>query len=156
MLIHDKAIKMLEPADYLVIEEEHNLLEKFLNDLHDSCTTLDTLDKIKEHEVLACYRGRLPSFLLFVSELVAKHFDNEEAIMLSRPHVTEEHEYFRTHRQAHTDILRKLDALVSECFTFEDHISTVEIYHQFYDKLSALFDEHDRSFYDPFIQSTKT
>ncbi|MGB7816192.1 MAG: hypothetical protein WBL28_07560 [Methylotenera sp.] len=156
MLIHDKAIKSLSPADRLVIDEEHALLEKFLKDLHDSCTTLDTLDQVKDREELASYRGRLPSFLLYVSELVARHFETEETIMLSRPHVTEKYEYFRIHRQAHLDILRKLDALVSECFTFDDHKNTADVYHQFYDKLSALFEEHDRNFDDPFIQSTKT
>jgi hemerythrin len=155
MLIHDKAIKTLKPADYLAIEEDHAQLEKFLNELRDSCAVLDKLDQVNDHEKLASYRGRLSSCLLYISELVTKHFDTEETIMLSRPHVTEEYEYFRKHRQAHADILRKLDALVNECFTFEDHISTVEIYHQFYDRLSALFDEHDRTFDDPFMQSTK-
>jgi len=155
MLIHDKAIKALKPEDYLVIEEEHALLEKFLKELQETCSKLDKLDRVRDHEELACYRGRLSSCLLYISELVAKHFDNEETIMLSRPHVTEEYEYFRTHRQAHTEILRKLDALVNECFTYEDHVSTVKIYHQFYDKLSAFFDEHDRTFDDPFLQSTK-
>ncbi len=155
MLIHDKAIKALRPADYLVIEEEHALLDKFLKELQDSCSKLDKLDQVRDHEKLASYRGRLSSCLLYISELVAKHFDTEETIMLSRPHVTEEYECFRTHQQAHTDILRKLDALVNECFTFEDHVSTVKIYHQFHDRLSALFDEHDHSFDDPFMQSTK-
>ena len=156
MSIHDKAIKALKPADYLAIEKEHALLKKFLHDLHDACLALDKLDQVSDHEALASYRGRLPSFLLYITELVANHFEHEEKIMLSRPHVTEEYEYFRAHRQAHAGIVRKLDALVSNCFALNTHKTIAEIYHLFYKSLLDLFEEHDRAFDDPFIQSTKT
>ena len=76
--------------------------------------------------------------------------------MLSRPNVTENYEYFRAHRQAHADIVRKLDAVVSNCFTLAAHKTTAEIYHLFYKSISNLFEEHDRAFDDPFLQSTKT
>jgi len=32
MLVHNQAIKELAPADYLIIEKEHALLEKFLSE----------------------------------------------------------------------------------------------------------------------------
>lgn len=156
MSIHDKAIKALKPADYLAIEKEHALLEKFLHDLHDACLALDKLDLVIDREAVASYSGRLPTFLLYITELVANHFEHEEKIMLSRPNVTEKYEYFRAHRQAHADIVRKLDALVSNCFTLDAHKTTAEIYHLFYKSISSLFEEHDRAFDDPFLQSTKT
>jgi hemerythrin len=157
MLIHNKAVKKLAPADYSIIEEEHEQLKRFLDDLHDTCCHLDALAKQGvESEKSATYRGRLPSFLFYVTELATKHFNHEEAIMLSRPNVTEEYKYFRAHKQAHTEILEKLDILVDECFSLDTQVSIVEIYHQFHKKLSSVFEEHDRAFDDPFIQSTKT
>ncbi len=157
MLIHDKAVKKLAPADYIVIEEEHEQLKRFLDDLHDTCCQLDSLVKQgTESEKTATYRGRLSSFLFYVTELATKHFYHEEAIMLSRPNVTEEYIYFRTHKQAHEQILEKLDILVDECFSLDTQVNIAEIYHQFHKNLSDLFEEHDRAFDDPFIQSTKT
>ncbi len=156
MLIHDKAVKRLAPADYIMIEEEHGQLKRFLDDLQDTCFRLDKLAKQEAaSEQIATYRGRLPSFLFYVTELATKHFSHEEAIMLSRPNVTEDDKYFRMHQQAHTEIIQKLDILVGECFSLDTQVSIAEIYHQFHQKLSALFEEHDRAFDDPFIQSTK-
>ncbi len=157
MLIHDKAVKKLAPADYIIIEEEHVQLKRFLDDLHDTCCQLDTLvEQGSEGEKTATYRGRLPSFLFYVTELATKHFNHEEAIMLSRPNVTEEYNYFRAHKQAHTEILEKLDILVDKCFSLDTQVGIAEIYHQFHKKLSDLFEEHDCAFDDPFILSTKT
>jgi hemerythrin len=157
MLIHDNAVKRLAPADYIMIEEEHGQLKKFLDDLQDTCLRLDTiLTQETASDLTATYRGRLPSFLFYITELVAKHFSHEEAIMLSRPKVTDDDKYFRRHQQAHTEIIQKLDILVDECFSLDTQVSIAEIYHQFHQKLSALFEEHDRAFDDPFIQSTKS
>jgi hypothetical protein len=156
MLIHDKAVKKLAPADYSLIEEEHNQLKRFLDDLQDTCLRLDTLaTQETANDLTATYRGRLPSFLFYVTELAAKHFSHEEAIMLSRPKVTDDDRHFRMHQQSHAEIIEKLDILVDECFSMDAQLSIAEIYHQFHQKLSALFEEHDRDFDDPFIQSTK-
>jgi hemerythrin len=159
MSIHDQAIKALAPADYLVIEKEHQLLEKFLSDLGNacSCSKLDKLPDCKrcDHEMQTSCQGRLPSFLYYVMDIAANHFDHEEAIMLSRPHVTEDYTYFRIHQQAHADIMQKLNALVEECLALKDDANTAEVYTQFYKELSDIFEEHDKSFDDPFILSTK-
>jgi hypothetical protein len=156
MLIHDKAVKRLAPADYIVIEEEHEQLKRFLDDLQDTCLRLDTLvTQETANDITTTYRGRLPSFLFYVTELASKHFSHEEAIMLSRPKVTDDDRYFRMHQQAHIEIIQKLDILVDECFSLDTQVSIAEIYRQFHQKLSALFEEHDRAFDDPFIQSTK-
>lgn len=159
-MIHDKAIKALSPADYLIIEKEHALLGKFLNDLRNACACCNW-DKLPDcqscdTEKKASCQGRLPSFLFYVIDLAAKHFDHEEKIMLNRPHVTKEYEYFRAHRQAHADIIQKLNTLVDKCFSLDNQSNTAEIYRQFYKELSDLFEEHDRTFDDPFLQSTKT
>ncbi len=160
MSVHHKAIKALTPADYLIIEKEHALLEKFLRDLKEacSCSNLDKLPSCKtcDHEKQTSCQGRLPSFLHYVIDLAANHFEHEEAIMLSRPHVTEQYEYFRIHQRAHADIMEKLNTLVEECFSLDDQDNTADIYTQLYEKLSSIFEEHDRSFDDPFILSTKT
>lgn len=37
MVVHNQAINGLAPADYFVIEQEHKLLEQYLNDLRDTC-----------------------------------------------------------------------------------------------------------------------
>lgn len=159
MSIHDQAIKALAPADYLMIEKEHQQLDKFLRDLKDacSCSKLDSRPDCKrcDHEMQTSCQGRLPSFLYYVIDLAANHFDHEEAIMLSRPHVTENYEYFRIHQQAHAGIMQQLNALVEECFALKDGVNTAEVYMRFYKKLSDIFEAHDKSFDDPFILSTK-
>ncbi len=159
MLIHSQAIKELAPTDYLIIEKEHKLLEKYLTDLRDACacSNLDKLPDCKtcDNEKQSSCQGRLPSFLFHIIDLATKHFDHEEAIMLSRPHVTRQYEYFRVHQQAHEDILQKLNTLVDECLTLGKHNNTADIYSEFYKKLSDLFEKHDQFFDDPFIESTK-
>jgi hypothetical protein len=159
MSVHSKAIKELAPADYLIIEKEHAQLEKFLIELRNACAC-SNLDKLPEcnpceHEQQTSCQGRLPSFLFYVIDLAADHFDHEEAIMLSRPHATEQHEYIHIHQQAHIAIMQELNALIDKYFSLSDTNSTAEIYTQFYKNLSDLFEEHDRSFDGPFILSTK-
>ncbi len=158
MLVHNKAINKLAPADYLVIEKEHKSLEKYLSDLREACAC-SSLDKISncqtcDHEKQTSCLGRLPSFLFHIIDLASVHFDHEETIMLSRPHVTEHYEYFRAHHQAHVDILHNLQALVDECLSLRNQGNTPEIYRQFFEKISYMFEEHDRVFDDPFIEST--
>jgi hemerythrin len=159
MAVHIQAIKALAPADYLLIEREHALLENFLHDLRSACacSNLDNTPDCKrcDHEMQASCKGRLPSFLYYLIELAANHFEHEEAIMLSRPHVTESYEYFRIHQQAHVEIMRKLNALVDECFTLDNDHNPAEVYIRFYEQLSAIFEEHDQAFDDPFILSTQ-
>ena len=157
MVIHLQAIRRLAPADYLLIEKEHAQLERFLYDIRDTCCNLDNLLNCQScsSEKLASCRGRLPSFLHDVIELADKHFYHEETIMLSRPHITEEYEYFRIHHQAHEDIMKKLIALRGESSSLDKQGNTAEGYRLFYKKLSDLLEEHDRSFDDPFVQSTK-
>lgn len=160
MSIHTDAIKALTEADYLLIEKEHQLLEKFLADLRDACACSrpDVQPDCKncDREKQTSCQGRLPSFLHYVIDLAADHFDHEEAIMLSRPHVTEDYEYFRLHKLAHAQIMQQLNALVDECFALNSEYSTAQVYQQLYERLSDIFEAHDKAFDDPFIQSTHT
>jgi len=131
MVIHNQAIKELAPADYRVIEKEHKLLEKYLNDLRDACAC-SNLDKVLncqvcDHEKQASCQGRLHSFLFCIFELAAKHFEHEEAIMLRRPHVTKENEHYRNHHQDHAEIMQKLHALVDECLSLRSKSNIPEI-----------------------------
>jgi hemerythrin len=157
MVIHVQAIKKLAAADYLLIEKEHALLERFLGDLRDTCCNLDNLLNCQScgNEKLASCRGRWPSFAHDIVELAGKHFYHEESIMLGRQHVTEEYEYFRIHHQAHVDVMQKLYALLDECSLLDEQGNTDESYRQFYKQLTDLLEEHDHCFDDPFIQSTK-
>lgn len=158
MLVHGQAIKELAPADYLMIKNEHKLLEKYLDNLRDACACSNLgkppeSQRCMQEQQTSC-QGRLPSFLFHIIDLAGKHFDHEETIMLSRPHVTRDYEYFRIHQQAHADVMRKLNALSDECLLLRDKHNTAEIYKQFHEKLSSIFNEHDRNFDDPFIEST--
>jgi len=158
MLVHRQAIIGLAPADYLVIETEHKLLDKYLSDLRDACACsnigklLDCQGCTREQQT-SC-QGRLPSFLLHIIDLAGEHFAHEETIMLSRPHVTSDSEYFCIHQQAHVDLLQKLYALSDECLSLRNEGNTAEIFRQFHKTLTDLFEEHDRNFDDPFIEST--
>jgi len=158
MLLHDQALKNLAPEDYLLIEKEHAQLEQFLADLANACACA-RIDKPAEHidcdaERQASCQGRLASYLYYVGDVAAKHFDHEEKIMLSRPHVTEDYQYFRLHRLAHIEILQNLNDLVDKCCALGKLGNTAEIYQQFHRELSDMFAAHDRAFNDPFIAST--
>lgn len=158
MLVHQKAIGKLAPADYLVIETEHKLLEKYLDDLRDACECSKTeiLANCQgcDYEQQSSCLGRLPSFLLHIVNLARDHFDHEEAIMLNRPQVTEDSEYFRLHQQAHNELMQNLHDLSEECLLLRNEGNAAEIYGQFHQRLSELLAEHDRDFDDPFIAST--
>jgi hemerythrin len=160
MVLHHQAVKNLGTEDYLVIAKEHALLEKFLDDLRDACACCKLGEQVNcttcDAEMRASCQGRLPSFLYYVIDLAAKHFDHEEKIMLSRPHVTKDYEYFRVHHQAHVEIMQKLNALIDQCFSLDENTDTGSVYRQFHQALSELFNQHDHAFDDPFIESTKT
>jgi len=160
MSLHNQAVKELGVEDYLVIEEEHDLLQKFLVDLMNACAcsnlkNLDSCATCNKEKQASC-QGRLPSFLYYVIHLAAKHFDHEEKIMLSRPHVTWDYKYFQLHHQAHADIMEKLNSLVDKCFALEKLNNPANTYRQFHQTLSDIFEAHDLEFDDPFIESTQS
>ena len=159
MIAHNEAINGLSPADYLIIEKEHKLLEMYLSNLLEacSCSNLENRQDFQtcDQEQQASCLGRLPSFLFHIIELSGRHFDSEETIMRSRPHVTESYEYFHAHRLAHANIMEKLQVLTDDCLLQRNKGNAAEIYHRFYSEISSLFTEHDILFDDPFIKSTK-
>jgi hemerythrin len=146
----------LLPEDYIQIENEHKQLNRFLSDLHDTCCSLDNeLDcKSCTREKVASCRGRFPSFLYRMLETTGTHYNHEESIMLARPNITEKNEYFRAHHQAHSDIIKAVKIIAEECKALEQQALTAEGYRLMHQKISTLFEEHDRSFDTPFIQST--
>ena len=158
MLVHSKAINKLAPSDYAMIKREHKQLEKYLADLHDACACsllpdYDAPDCANEQQT-SC-QGRMPSFLFHIIDLAGRHFDHEESIMLSRPKISENNDYFRVHRQAHLDIMKNLQGLADNYFSVTKKSNTAEVYRLFYGKIAGIFDEHDSQFDDPFIESTK-
>ena len=158
MSMHDKAIKELSPADYLVIEQEHKLLEKYLIDLRDACA-LSAAGKLAdchtcEHDVTSC-QGRLPSFLFYIIELAIRHFEHEEAIMLSKSQLTENYKYFRAHHEAHIEIVQTLQTLIDESLSLRNEDTTPDIYRHFYENISDIFERHSQRFDAPFIKPTQ-
>lgn len=156
MPIHQNNIKTLSAADYHQIEREHERLERYLADLRETCWNLDTglgCDSCGSEKLASCH-GRMHSFLHDVLDITGKHFLNEETIMLSRPHVSEDYAYYRAHHQAHLQVMRALKATVEQCALLDRQHNTVSAYRELYGKISALFEEHSRAFDDPFIQST--
>lgn len=148
--------KGLSPDDYVLIESEHAKLEKFLSDIEDTCLHLDSrlnCESCSSLKFASCY-GRLPSFLYDLAEITDQHFYHEESIMLSRPHVTEEYEYFRVHRQAHVNIILALKEIAGECASLLKQRVIADGYRKLYQKVSDLFEDHERSFDAPFIRST--
>jgi hemerythrin len=159
MLVHNEAINRLAPADYQMIEKEHELLKKYLSDLHQACAcshsvTVPNDQSCNQGKQTSC-QGRLPSFLFYIIDLAAIHFDHEEKIMLSRPQVNENYEYFQFHHQAHIDLMQNLQALADEYLSIRDKENIAGVYRHYYEKISDLFEQHDRLFDDPFITSTK-
>jgi hypothetical protein len=158
MLVHSKAINKLAPSDYAMIEKEHQQLEKYLADLRDACACSLLPDSdgpaCSKEQQTSC-QGRMPSFLFHIIDLAGRHFDHEESIMLSRPNISENNDYFRVHRQAHLDIMKTLQGLADNYFDVTEKSGAAEVYRLFYEKIAGIFDEHDRQFDDPFIESTK-
>ena len=158
MSLHNKSIIELSPANHLVIEQQHKMLEKYFIDLRDACAYSATDKQVDchlcDHEKQASCQGRLPSFLFHIIDLAGKHFDHEETIMLNSAHDTEQYDSIRLHQHAHEGMMLKLQGLANECLSLREQDNTLEIYHYFYEKISDLFEKHDRHFDDPFIKST--
>jgi hemerythrin len=155
MLLHNVAINKLTTVDYLVIKKEHMELEKYLIDLHDACACSDLNYRTCAQANQASCLGRLPSFLFHIIELAEKHFDHEDKIMLSRPQITNECEYFSYHHQAHVNLMLRLQALSYEYLSMKNENYIAKIYRHFYEKITDMFEEHDRLFDNPFIESTR-
>lgn len=153
-------VNELAPADYVLIDEEHARLEKLLHDLHETCGNLDTLLGCQDcdSEKVATCQGRLPSYIHDLIDLIDIHFYHEESIMLSRPQAKagkSGYEYFRLHQQAHNNIMQELKSIAGKCSTSYKPEKTAEDYRHFYKRLLDMFEEHDRTFDSPFIQSTR-
>lgn len=158
MPIHQNNIKALSDADYQQIKLEHERLERYLADLRETCCNLDNeigCDGCGSEKLASCH-GRMHSFLHDLLDITGKHFVNEEKIMLSRPHVNEDYAYYRMHHQAHLQIMKALKSVAEQCGKLDREGATAAAYRELFGKISVLFDEHSRSFDDPFIQSTLT
>lgn len=146
----------LSPDDYILIEEEHQQLDQYLNDLLETCCNINNQLNCSAcgREKLSSCSGRFPSFIYRLTETTSKHYNHEEAIMLNRPHVTEKYTYFKAHRQAHTDLIKHLKVIAEKCDVLDQQGKTAEAYRQLYQEIAILFKEHDQHFDDPFIAST--
>lgn len=157
MMMHASSVNSLPQEDYQQIEDEHVRLMEVLDELEGTCCNMQNqfgCDQCSREKLAAC-KGQLTSFFYNLVNLAFNHFSHEESIMLKRPHVTPEYEYFRKHKQAHQGILLELDRAVNTCRSYKQSGQTAEAYRQLHANVSSLFSEHDQSFDDPFIQSTQ-
>lgn len=157
MIMHAHSVKSLPQEDYVQIEKEHTRLREVLSELKGTCCNIQNqlgCEGCSQEKHAACI-GQLNSFFYNLVNLAFNHFSHEELIMLKRPHVTTEYEYFRNHKQAHQTILLDLDRVVSTCRSFKQKGQAAEAYRLLHRNVSKLFAEHDQSFDDPFIQSTQ-
>lgn len=147
----------LSSEDYILLEEEHKQLGKYLSDIRDTCINLENhLDcQGCGREKHASCRGRFPSFLYRLLETTSKHYSHEEAVLLAGLHVAEKYGYFQVHRQAHIDTIKAVKVVAEACDALEDRALTAEAYRQLYQKIGNLFEEHTHTFDVSFIKPAK-
>lgn len=154
MYNHFESNNRLSANDHHLIDQEHELLAKFLNDLRDTCANLDNqkgCDACSKEKFASCH-GRMYSFLYDLLEISAKHFNHEEMVMLKS--ATTDSEYFRAHQKDHMKIMSSLKEIVDTCATLDQQGITAEGYRRLYKTISNLFKNHNFSFDEPFIKST--
>ncbi len=149
--------RKLTTAEYKLIEDEHSRLSDSLQNIRSTCRNLDNHGNCQScsRERIATCQGRLISFFYNIINITTNHFSHEESIMRRLSVVTEEYEDFRSHQQAHNNILNELNAKISLCALLDAHGETAEAYRQLYKRMSELFEEHARLLDDPFIKSTQ-
>lgn len=157
MTINILVARQLTPAEYKLIEDEHRRLGDSLQNIRSTCRNLDNHDGCDNcsRERIATCQGRLITFFYNIINIAANHFSHEESIMQRLAIVTKEYENFRSHQQAHNNILNELNAKVSQCALLDANGETSEAYRQLYKRMSELFEEHARLLDDPFIKSNR-
>jgi hemerythrin len=157
-----KEVNLFQPVQWMEafalkdrhqMEMEHKQLDRFLEDLRDTCRNLDSDGVCSScpNELLACCRGRLPSFVYDLLEICEKHFEHEESLLSTKSHLAESYEYVLTHQQAHAEILQALKSMQIECQKLNQHGLTAQGYRLLFHTVSSLFDEHARLFDDHYI-----
>lgn len=157
MSINTLVARQLTSAEYKQIEDEHRCLNDSLQNIRSTCRNLENHDSCNScsRERIATCQGRLISFFYNVINIATNHFSHEESIMRRLSIITKEYENFRSHQQAHDNILNELNTKVSQCALLDAHGETSEAYRQLYIRMSELFEEHARLLDDPFIKSTQ-
>ena len=150
-------VKKIAPAEYKLIEDEHLRLHNSLTNIRSTCRNLDHHGSCQScsREQIATCQGRLISFFYNIINIATNHFNHEESIMQRLSLVTQEYGDFRSHQQAHNNILNELNAKVSQCALLDANGETSEAYRQLYKRTSELFEEHARLLDDPFLRSTR-
>jgi hemerythrin len=155
--IYALEVRQLSPAEYKLIEDEHLQLHNSLKNLRNTCRNLDNQGSCKNcsREQIAACQGRLASFFYNFINIATNHFEHEETIMLRVSLLAQDKEDFRSHQRAHTNILNELKSKVSQCALLDARGDTSEAYRQLYNRMSELFEEHERLLDGPYIKSTQ-
>lgn len=135
------------PEDYQRIKDEHDLLQKILNDLEAACHNLQNeegCEACEPGQQAAC-QGRINSYLYHLHHICASHFAHEEFIMQNHDKMTLENDHIRAHEQDHRALLSALDALTTECLSMSEQRRYAESYRRLFTQAMALLQKHDQS-----------
>ena len=145
-------IKIHSAGEVERIEQEHSRLERFLNDLGETCREFSSKQDCSgcERGTQACCQGRLTSFFYDFLDLVAEHIENEEAIVGRYLANADDSRYFKQHQEAHGLIMGELRRLMEEAVGISKHGQTAEAIRRLHQKISHIFGSHARDFDDHF------
>jgi hemerythrin len=154
MLHPDHVSSELSAEERLLLDEEHARLERFLADLRDTCENFSA-----EGDCFSCSRaqvatcqGRLNSFNYDFLDLVAEHFENEEAIMLNSLKAADEDVYFLRHRAEHVRLMTEVKDLMRESADLSRQGNPSEAIRRLERKVAEMFGDHAHVFDVPFLQ----
>ena len=140
----------LLPADRRMIDEDHERLERFIRDLHDTCAELESADDCGDcdRERVASCQGRLTSFLYDFLDIMDNHFETEEKLMEACLTTPEQREYVHGHKAAHEKLRREVKVLLRELAEMNKQGSTMMAIRQFYRQVAVMFGNHAHEFDD--------
>ena len=150
MGIYTQAVKNLDPDEYKRIEDDHLRLRNSINNLRSTCRNMDGplgCQNCSREQIGAC-QGRLTSFYHNIVSISTDHFEFEEYIMRRVSPSVEKDMEFKVHQKAHLNILKELQAAVSQCAAQYSSSDVAMCYRQLFTKTSELYEEHERLFDD--------
>jgi hemerythrin len=144
---------VLDPADRSMIDAEHLRLERFIQDLRETCQNFGANSNCygcTRAQVATC-QGRLASFFYDFLDLVTEHFENEETILRHQLPTIDEDQYFRLHQEAHERLIEEVKALMRESAVYSQQGNPSEAIHRLESKISVMFSHHASVFDDAFL-----
>jgi hemerythrin len=148
----------LSEAERFLIEDEHARLERFLQDLRETCSEFVNQEECHgcAREKIASCQGRLTSFFYDFLDLVSVHFENEEKVISEILQTQEASDYFRHHQKEHANLMREMESLMHESSAISRQGRTAAAIRNLYQRVAERFIEHARGFDDIFLHPPKS